>query len=78
VWTGRGFGMILHGEDRFFAMTESFDGSVVQIHVSDFKIWRAGDLVFTALDGEAVILRRNQDSSRRDFLDWMISAAMTV
>jgi hypothetical protein len=78
VRTGRGLRMILNGKDRFLAMTQSFDRPVVEIHVRDFELWCTGNFFFTSFDREAVILRRDQHSSRRDFFHWMISAAMAV
>ena len=36
--TGRGFGMILHAEDRQFGVLHSFDGPVVEIHMGDLDI----------------------------------------
>src|SRR5213075_589882 len=76
--TGRGLRMILNGKDRFLAMTQSFDGPVVEIHVRDLEFRRTGNFFFASFDREAVILRRDQHSSRRDFLHRMISAAMAV
>jgi hypothetical protein len=35
---GRGFGMILHAEDRQCFVPHSFDRTVIQIDVGDFNI----------------------------------------
>ena len=50
---GRGFGMILHAEDRQFLVTHSFDCAVVQVDVSHFNL--GGERL--RIHGEAVILR---------------------
>src|SRR5437868_1625390 len=70
VWTGRGLRMVLNREDGFLAMTQSLNCSVVEIHMRDFELGRAGNFCFASFDRETVVLRRDQHSSRRDFLHW--------
>ena len=55
--TGRGFGMILHAEDRQFFMAHAFDRAVVEIHVRHFDFVRQT----CRIDSEAVILRSDRD-----------------
>src|SRR5436190_549879 len=71
-------GMVLNAKHRKLAMAEPFDRSVVEIHVRDLEVGSAGHRLFIPLNGEAVILRRDQHVTRRDFPDRMISAAVAV
>ncbi len=54
---GRGFGMILHAENRQFLVTHAFDRVVVQIDVAYFDIFRQR----LGIDCETVILCGDRD-----------------
>src|SRR6185312_17479049 len=48
------FRVILHREDRLFAVPKPFDGSVVQVHVRHFELRRSWNRAFLALHRESV------------------------
>ena len=70
--TGRGFGMILHAEDRQFVVPHSFHGSVVQIYVRHFHVGRQR----LGIDRETVILRRDRHFTVAQILHRLIRAVM--
>ena len=72
VRTGRGFGMILHAEDRQLAMPHSFDRSVVQIDVRDFDFLRQR----FGIDRKTVILRSDRYFPAAQIFHRLIAAAM--
>ena len=57
----RGLRVVLDGEDRQLAVPQSLDGAVVQVHVRDLERRRPGNRLLAPLDGEAVVLRGDQD-----------------
>ncbi len=65
VRAGRGFGMILHAEDRLAAMAEAFERLVVEIDVGDVDVVVAERI---GIDREAVIVRGDFDALRQ-FVD---------
>ncbi len=76
VRTRCGLGVILNGEDRFLAMTEPFDRSIVEIDVSHLQLGRAGNSLCAPDNGEPMVLRCDEHFAGRHFLDGMISAVM--
>ena len=71
--TGRGFGVVLHAEERQFFVAHAFVGVVVEIDVSDFHI--AGRQRF-GIDAESVILRGDFDFLGDQILHGMIGTMM--
>ena len=59
-------------------MPQALDGPVVEVDVGHLEVARTLHVMLVALDGKAVILGRNQNPSRLDVLDRMISAAMAI
>jgi len=57
---GRGFGMILHAEDRQFSVTHAFHRVVVQIDMAHFNIFGLRPWI----DRESMILRSDCDFAR--------------
>jgi hypothetical protein len=78
VGARRGLRMILDSENREGSVPKAFDGPIVQIDVGDFQIRRTLYRLLVSFDGKAVVLRRDQDSARLDFLYRVISAAVSV
>src|SRR5215831_8293210 len=58
VWPGRGFRVILHGEERHVPVAQAFQRLVVQVQVSelDFALRQR-----IGVDGEVVVVRRDLD-----------------
>ena len=73
IGAGSGFGVVLHREDGVFRASHTFNGVVVQVHVSDFHIIRERFIIC----GKAVILRGDGDFSGPEILNGVISATMT-
>src|SRR5438045_1340518 len=71
VRTGARFGMVLHAENRELAMTESLDGSIVEIDVRDNPAVRLQGLL---IDREAVVLTGDFDAPRIEVLHGLIAA----
>jgi hypothetical protein len=59
-------------------MPQTLDRPVVQIHMGYLELSRTFYPAVIPLDCEAVVLRRDEDSSRFDFLDRVISSTMPV
>src|SRR5690349_5646475 len=76
--TGRGFRMILHREDRQFAMPESLHGTVIQVDVGNLELRNAGNSLLAPFDRETMILRRDQYPPGGEITHWMVPAAMAV
>ena len=73
MWAGRGFGMILHGNNRQCAMAHAFDAIVVEVNVGDFNfIWQR-----LSLHGKAMIMRSNLHVTVARIPDRLIAATMT-
>src|SRR4051812_44540025 len=70
--------MVLDSEDRQIPVAEAFDAPVVEVHVRHLELGGICHRPLVTLDGEAVVLRRNQHSSGLDFLYRVVSTAMTV
>src|SRR5262249_36162899 len=73
-----GLRVILYRENRQFPVLQPFDRAVVQVEVRNLKVGRAGNPVGAALDGEPMVLRRNEHTPGRQVLYRMISAAVPV
>ena len=73
IWSGCGFGVILHREHRLVLETQALDSVVVQIHFGDD---RAGFFQFLAGGGKSVVLRRDRDFAGFEVLDRLIAAAV--
>ena len=73
VGTGRGFGMILDGENRQSFVPQSGDRVVIQIKVSYLHI--IGQTF--RFDGETVIVRSNFNFSGCQILYRLVAAAMS-
>src|SRR5882724_10780817 len=65
--------MVLHREYRLRAVTQAFDGLVVEIDVRDLDIFRQR----RRIDGKAVVLRCDLDLARLEIFDRVVRAAMT-
>ena len=61
VRAGRGFGVVLHAEDRLAAVAEAFERLVVQIDVRDLDVVGVERI---GIDREAVIVRGDFDALR--------------
>jgi hypothetical protein len=72
MWAGRGFGMILHTEDRQFFVAHSLYCAVIQIDMRYFHI--GGKRL--CVDGESVILRRDGHFAAAQIPYRLVSAAM--
>src|SRR6185436_12704429 len=73
-----GLRMILHRKDRKFAVAESLDRAVIEVHVCDLECRRTGDPRLVALHGEPVILRRDEHATRLELANGVISASMSI
>ena len=58
VRAGRGFGVVLHAEDRLAAVAEAFERLVVQVDVRDFDVVQVERI---GIDREAVVVRGDLD-----------------
>ena len=58
VRAGRGFGVVLHAEDRLVAVAEAFQRLVVQVDVGDLDVAQVERI---GIDREAVIVRGDLD-----------------
>ena len=69
VRPGRGFGVVLDGEDRQPLVPHAFDAVVVEVDVRDFDFRRQA----VGLDGEAVVVRGDLDraASARSLTGWL-------
>jgi hypothetical protein len=70
--------MVLHRKDRQFAVPKPLDGAVVQIDVRDLEERSPRDLVLVSANGEAMVLRRDDDAPRGQLLDRVIAPAVPV
>ena len=70
---GRGFGVILHAENRQFAMAHAFDRAVIQIDMRHFDLGRER----IRIDRKSVILRRDRHSSGFQIFNRLVAAAMS-
>src|SRR5438270_5590030 len=75
---GRGFGMVLHPERRQVAMSKSFNGPVVQVHVRHFEVVSALYFALVTLHRKAVVLRCDQHPPRLDLFHRVIPATVAV
>ena len=75
---GRGFRMILHGEDRKFFVANTFHGSVVQVDVRDFEIRRPWDGGSVTLERETVVLRGDKYLASRNIPHRVVPSAVPV
>ena len=66
-------GVELHTESAVFRMFDALAGVIVQVNVSGLAIPAKG----LEVDGKAVVLRRDLDTSRLEVLDRLIESAMT-
>jgi hypothetical protein len=72
VWAGRGFGMILHAENRKLFVAHSLDCAVIEIDVCDFDLfWQR-----FGIDCKPMILRGDCHFARSQIFDRLISTAM--
>ena len=62
VRSGGRLRMVLDAENRERAVTDAFNGAVVEVHMCDLQITRAGDAALVALHCESMILRSNQNA----------------
>ena len=74
VRSGRRFRVILHAEYRMAAVTKTFQGLIVQVHVRDLDI---GWIERIPVDRESVIVRRNFNSLVDPVEHRVVRAAMT-
>src|SRR5665811_1428008 len=74
VRAGRGFGMVLHAEDRLAAVAEAFERPIVQIDVGDFDLAQVERI---RVHGEAVIVRGDLHASGELIAHRMVGAAMS-
>src|ERR1700716_3913670 len=73
MWPGRGFRVILDGEQRQIPVSHSFQSRVIQIHVREFD--------FTVrqrvrIDGKIMVVRRDFNLASGQLLHWMVPAMM--
>ena len=68
----RRFRMVLYREDRQFFMPQARDSIVVEIDVRDLDVRRQR----TAVDREAVVVRRDLDLAGVEVFDRLITAAV--
>ena len=73
VGTGRGLGVVLNTKGGKLSVSNSSDGIVVEVPVSDFQAIRQGRLV----DGKAVVLRSDFDASGSTLEDRLVGTSMT-
>lgn len=75
-WSG--LRMVLDGEQRKLAMSNSLDGSIVQVDVSHLERRCAGDAATLAKHREAMVLRGDEDLVVTQISDRVVSTAMAV
>lgn len=63
VGTGGGFWMILYSENRKCFVPKAFHRSVIQVHMSDLEIGRAGDPLRRPVNRKPMVLRRDEHAS---------------
>src|SRR5262245_20720281 len=78
VWPRRGLGVILRREDRKCFVPKTFHGSIVQIEVGDLEIGGARYTIQVTLHRKAVILRCNENFSRGQVANRMVSTPVTI
>src|SRR4051812_30805466 len=76
--TGRGLRMVLNREDREFPVAKPLHRTVIQVDVSHLQRGRARNGLLCSLDGESVVLRRDQDPPGLDLANRMISTSVPV
>src|SRR6266542_1646337 len=73
VRTGRGFGMILHRDDRKRLVAHAFDASVVEVNVRDFHFIRQT----VRLHCKPVIVRSDLNMAVLEIFHRLIATTMT-
>src|SRR5882672_7950397 len=72
VWSGRGFGMILHRDNGQRFMAQAFHALIVEVDVGNFHV--TGQSIGPY--GKTVIVRSDLDAAANRILDRLIAAAM--
>jgi hypothetical protein len=70
--------MVLHGKERQLPMSNSLNGSVIQVQVRHLERGSTGNSSFVANHSEAMVLRRDQHLVIPQVLDGMVPAAVTI
>src|SRR5690242_10309060 len=78
VRTRRCLRVVLYSKHWKLAVTKAFDGTIVQVHVSDFQITRSRHRLLVTGYRESVVLRGDEDMSGLDFLHRMVSTSVAI
>src|SRR5713101_9407986 len=78
MWAGRRLGMVLHGENRGFLVTDSFYGAIIEVKVCNLKCLRTWDTAGIAPDSESMVLGRDKHLPCRKITNRVVSSPMTV